>query len=159
MRDFEIKNIKFSKKPISIPVDYRPVYKIAQIVMILSITCIGNKSSLLKLHLLSWALKDDKNKDEVLELIKSNYDTDIAVWGIEPALNRALLFCISENICIMENGKYLLTEKGTDFFKLIVKAEVFVEEFEFLNFVGKRKITDNRIESISNKWSLFNVKN
>lgn len=47
MRDFEIKNIKFSKKPISIPVDYRPVYKIAQIVMILSITCIGNKSSLL----------------------------------------------------------------------------------------------------------------
>lgn len=159
MSDFEIKNIKFSKKPISIPVDYRPVYKIAQIVMILSITCIGNKSSLLKLHLLSWALKDDKNKDEVLELIKSNYDTDIAVWGIEPALNRALLFCISENICTMESGKYLLTEKGADFFKLIVGAEVFVEEFEFLNFVGKRKITDNRIESISNKWSLFNVKN
>ena len=59
----------------------------------------------------------------------------------------------------MENGKYLLTEKGAEFFKLIVKAEVFVEEFEFLNFVGKRKITDNRIESISNKWSLFNVKN
>lgn len=159
MRDFEIKNIKFSKKPISIPVDYRPIYKIAQIVMILSITCTGNKSSLLKLHLLSWALKDDKNKDEVLELIKSNYDTDIAVWGIEPALNRALLFCISENICTMENGKYLLTENGTDFFKLIVNAEVFIEEFEFLNFVGKRKITDNRIESISKKWSLFNVKN
>lgn len=159
MRNSEIKNIKFSKKPISIPVDYRPIYKIAQIVMILSINCIGNKSSLLKLHLLSWALKDDKNKDEVLELIKSNYDKDIAVWGIEPALNRALLFCISENICIIENGKYLLTEKGTGFFKLIVNAEVFIEEFEFLNFVGKRKITDNRIESISNKWSLFNVKN
>ncbi|WP_337968937.1 hypothetical protein [uncultured Flavobacterium sp.] len=159
MRDFEIKDIKFSKKPISIPVDYRPMYKIAQIVMILSITCIGNKSSLLKLHLLSWALKDDKNKDEVLELIRNNYEIDIAVWGIEPALNRALLFCISENICIIENGKYILTKKGEDFFKVIVKAEVFKEEFEFLNFVGKRKITDNRIESISNKWSLFNVKN
>ncbi|MEO4005274.1 hypothetical protein [Flavobacterium sp. CAU 1735] len=159
MRDSEIKDIKFSKKPISIPVDYRPVYKIAQVVMILSITCTGNKCSLLKLHLLSWALKDDKNKDEVLELIKNNYNADITVWGIEPALNRALLFCIAENICIMESGKYLLTKKGEFFFKLIVKAEVFKEEFEFLNFVGKRKITDNRIESISNKWSLFNVKN
>lgn len=159
MKDFEIKNIKFSKKPISIPVDYRPMYKIAQIVMILSITCIANKCSLLKLHLLSWALKDDENKDKVLELIKNNYEPDIAVWGIEPALNRALLFCVAEGICIIEHGKYLLTKKGEEFFKLIVKADVFKEEFTFLNFVGKRKITDNRIESISNKWSLFNVKN
>lgn len=159
MKDFEIKNIKFSKKPISIPVDYRPMYKIAQIVMILSITCIGNKCSLLKLHLLSWALKDDENKDKVLELIKNNYEPDIAVWGIEPALNRALLFCAAEGICIIEHGKYLLTKKGEEFFKLIVKADIFKEEFVFLNFVGKRKITDNRIASISNKWSLFNVKN
>jgi hypothetical protein len=159
MRDFDIKNIKFSKKPISIPADYRPMYKIAQIVIMLSTTCIGNKSSLLKLHLLSWALKDDKNKDQVLELIKNNYDIDIAVWGIEPALNRALLFCVSENICIIESGKYLLTKKGEEFFKLIVKEDIFKEEFEFLKFVGKKKITDNRIESISNKWSLFNVKN
>jgi len=159
MKDFEIKDLKFSKKPISIPVDYRPMYKISQIVMILSITCIGNKSSLLKLHLLSWALKDYKNKDEVLELIKNNYDTDIAVWGIEPALNRALLFCVSENICTIESGKYLLTKKGEEFFKLIIKADVFKEEFDFLKFIGKKKITDNRIKSISNKWSLFNVKN
>lgn len=159
MKDSEIKNIKFSKKPISIPVDYRPMYKIGQIVMILSITCIGNKCSLLKLHLLSWALKADENKDKVLELIKNNYEPDIAVWGIEPALNRALLLCVAEGICIIEHGKYLLTKKGEEFFKLIVKADVFKEEFIFLNFVGKRKITDNRIESISNKWSLFNVKN
>ncbi|WP_295093560.1 hypothetical protein [uncultured Flavobacterium sp.] len=159
MSDFEIKSLKFSKRPISIPADYRPMYKIAQIVMILSITCTGSKSSLLKLHLLSWALKNDKNKDEVLELIKNNYVEEMTVWGIEPALNRALLFCVAEDICKIEGGKYLLTEKGKSFFKLIKKNNVFNEELEFLNFVGKRTITDNRIESISNKWSLFNVEN
>ena len=159
MSDFEIKNLQFSKKPIPIPVDYRPMYKISQIVMILSITCIGNKSSLLKLHLLNWALKNDKNKDEVLELIKDNYTSVMTVWGIEPALNRALLFCVAEDICIIEHGKYSLTQKGEAFFKLIIDNDVFKEELEFLNFIGKRKITDNRIDSISNKWSLFNVKN
>lgn len=127
--------------------------------MILSIICIGNKFSLLKLYLLSWVLKNDKNKDEVLELIKNNYVEEMIVWGIEFVFNRVLLFCVVEDICKIEGGKYLLIEKGKGFFKFIKKNDVFNEEFEFLNFVGKRKIMDNRIEFILNKWLLFNVEN
>ncbi len=156
----QIKNVQFSKKPIPIPVDYRPTYKIAHIVLILKLTCIGNKSSLLKLHLMNWALKNDNHKDQIINLINSNYNTDITVWGIEPAMNRALVFCVAENLCTMEGGKYKLTEKGDRFYtSIIVDKELFADEREFLTYIGKTKITEHRIETIANKWTLFNVKN
>jgi len=160
MKESDIQNLRFSKKPISIPADYRPIYKIAQIVLILKLTGTAGKASLLKLHLLNWAMKNDKNKDEIIHFIRSNYLSEITVWGIEPAMNRALLLCIAEGICSIENGKYKLEEKGNDFYKLLYNdSELFLEEKEFLTFVGKRHITDARIDSISQKWTLFNVKN
>src|SRR6476660_2368019 len=104
MRESNIQNLRFSKKPISIPPDYRPMFKIAEIVLILKLTGTNAKASLLKLHLLNWAMKNDKNKDEVIQFIRSNYASEITVWGIEPAMNRALLFCIAEGICSIEHG-------------------------------------------------------
>lgn len=56
-----ITKISFVKRPISIPPDYRPMFKVAQIVMILGYCCRSNRSSLLKLHLFSWALKSEGN--------------------------------------------------------------------------------------------------
>lgn len=160
MRKSDIKILRFSKKPISLPPDYRPMFKIAQIVLILKLTGTGGKASLLKLHLLNWAMKNDKNKDEVLNFVRSNYTSEITVWGIEPALNRALLYCIAENICSVEHGKYKLEDKGEIFFKqLSADKELFSVEKEFLSYIGKRHFTDARIDSISQKWTLFNVKN
>ncbi len=159
MEDF-IKKISFSKKPISIPADYRPLYKIAQIVTILKLTCRGESANLLKLHLFSWALKSEKNRNELWNYVKSNFQTDFSVWGIEPTLNRALQIAVAEKICTYSNGKYILTLKGNEYYNLFSKDdEILSVEKEFLNRIGKSKITDNRLKQLSNKWTLFNVKN
>jgi len=156
MEDVRIKNLSFTKRPISIPADYRPMYKIAKIVLILKNCCRSECSDLLKSHLFSWALKSQRNMDKLKEYVTNNFTTEFSVWGIEPALNRALQFAVAEKICELVDGKkYQLTEKGNKFFDLINKDdELFVEEKAFLKFIGKNKITDKRLQTMSKQWSL-----
>jgi len=145
--------ITFSKKPISIPPEYRPSYTIGLIVLILKICCQSSKSSLLKLHLINWALKSDENRNSLKKFVLSNYTESSKTWGIEPSLNRALNYSVHEGICSISDGKYQLEEKGEVFYqKIIEDSEYLNEEIDFLKFLGKRKITDNRIDSIYKKW-------
>ncbi len=160
-QDLIIKKLTFTQRPIPIPADYRPMYKIALLVLILRLCCRAETSTLLKLHLFSWAIASDKNSKKVLDFVKSNFQTDFSIWGIEPALNRALQFAIADNICEVVNGKtYKLTEKGFKFYELINgDKELFDKEKIFLNFIGKSKITDSRINSMSKQWSVNYVEN
>jgi hypothetical protein len=161
MKELLIKKLLFNKRPIPLPVEYRPMYKIALIVMILKYCCRAETSNLLKLHLLSWSLVSEKNMKELRNYITSNFQTDFSVWGIEPALNRALQLAVAENICDIINGKnYILTEKGNKFFEMIkADKELFEIEKFFLTFIGKNHITENRIKAMTQKWNLFYVEN
>lgn len=160
-KDLIIKKLSFTQRPIPIPADYRPMYKIALIVIILRLCCRAETSNLLKLHLFSWALSSDKNLSKLREYVTSNFQSDFSVWGIEPALNRALQLAIAENICEVVGGKnYKLTEKGFRFYEMINgDRELFEKEKVFLNFIGKSKITDNRINAMSKQWTIDYVEN
>ena len=150
--------ITFTKKPISIPPEYRPSYMIGLIVLILKICCQSSKSSLLKLHLINWALKSNENKNSLKKFVLSNYTESSKTWGIEPSLNRALNYSVHEGVCSIIDGKYQLQEKGEVFYQKIIKnTEYLKEEMDFLNFLGKRKITDNRIDLIYKKWKNQNA--
>ena len=161
MEELLIKKLSFTKRPIPLPAEYRPMYKIALIAMILKYCCRGETSNLLKLHLFSWALASEKNMKELQDYVTSNFTTDFSVWGIEPALNRALQLAVAENICDVINGKnYKLTEKGSKFFEMIKgDPQLFDIEKIFLTFIGKNQITDNRITKMTQKWNLFYVEN
>jgi len=133
------------------------LYKIAQICLILKYTCVGNKSSLLKLHLLSWTFKSIENRKTLLQFIKSNYETDLSVWGIEPTLNRALHIAVAEKYCSYLKGKYILEEKGLIFTSKIEEdIEILKDEIVLLKTIGKKSITEDRLQILSNKWKLFN---
>jgi hypothetical protein len=162
MEELFIKKLSFSKRPIPIPADYRPMYKIALIVLILKICCRSNKASLLKLHLFSWALTSKKHSKLLIDFVDSNFQGEFSVWGIEPALNRALQLATAEKICELSDGKnYKLTdEKGIKFYDMLMAdKELLVDEKSFLNTIGKNIITDTRINSMTRQWSLFYVEN
>lgn len=157
MSDFTIKNITFSKRPISIPPDYRPAYKIAQICLILKYSCIGEKSSLLKFHLISWAFKSIENRRTLLTFITDPKHSDLSVWGIEPTLNRALHIAVADNFCSYQNANYKLEEKGFEFAKKIEEVgDILADEIALLKQIGKRGITEKSILDLTNKWTLFN---
>jgi hypothetical protein len=162
MDDLIIKKLSFTKRPIPIPADYRPMYKIALIVLVLKLCSRANKASLLKLHLFSWALTSKKHSFLLKAYIDNNFRGEFSVWGIEPALNRALQLATAEKICELSDGKnYVLTpDKGTQFFNMIMAdKELLVDEKAFLNAIGKNTITDSRINTMTKQWSLFYVEN
>lgn len=161
MEELIIKKLSFTQRPIPLPVEYRPMYKIALIVLVLKLCCRGETSNLIKLHLFSWAFTSKKNMKELQDYVASNFKTDFSVWGIEPALNRALQLAVAENICEILHGKnYKLTEKGNKFFEMIEQdSQLFDVEKSFLAFIGKNQITDNRINLMTDKWNLFYAEN
>ncbi len=162
MEDLFIKKLSFTKRPIPIPADYRPMYKIAIIVLILKLCCRSDKASLLKLHLFSWALASKKHTALLADYISKNFVGEFSVWGIEPALNRALQLATAEKICDIVDGKnyQLSTEKGLQFFNMIMSDnELLVDEKAFLRSLGKNTITDSRINTMTKQWSLFYVEN
>jgi hypothetical protein len=161
MEELQTARLSFTKKPIPLPAEYRPMYKIALIVMTLKYCCRSETSSLLKLHLFSWALTSEKNMKELRDYVINNYSSDFSIWGIEPALNRALQLAIAETICEVVKGKcYRLTEKGNRFFEMLNADDtLFAIEKSFLSFIGKGSITDTRINAMTKKWNLFYVEN
>ncbi len=157
MSDYFIKNITFAKKPISLPADYRPAYKIAQICLILKYACIGEKSSLLKFHLISWAFKSIENRQTLLSFISNPKSSDLSVWGIEPTLNRALHIAVADKFCSYENANYQLENKGLEFTKKIEDdGDILIDEIALLKQIGKRGVTEKSIQDLTNKWTLFN---
>lgn len=157
MSDYTIKNITFSKKPISLPVDYRPAYKIAQICLILKYACVGEKSSLLKLHLISWAFKSIENRQTILTFITDPKNSDLSVWGIEPTLNRALHIAVADGFCSYKNANYNLENRGLEFTNKIEQdGDILIDEIALLKQIGKKGITEKLIQDLTNKWTLLN---
>jgi len=95
------------------------------------------------------------------DYINSNFQTEMSVWGIEPALNRGLQLAVADGICEIIDGKsYKLTEKGLKFYEIINEdIDLFSIEKSFLSFIGKSKITDTRINAMTKQWNLFYVEN
>lgn len=144
--------IKFSKKPIPLPAEYRPMYQIAILTMVLKYCCRANTSSLQKLHLFSWCLSSEKNKTALKYLIENNYKTQIPHWTIDPAINRAISLAIADGICeLTKNKKYKLTSIGLELVNKIDKDyDLFFNEKIYLNFIGKQ-LTDEIVDKLMTK--------
>lgn len=141
--------IKFSKKPIPLPAEYRPMYQIAILTMVLKYCCRANTSSLHKLHLFSWCLYSEKNKTSLKYLIENKYRTQIPHWTVDPAVNRALSLAIADGICELTNsGKYKLTPIGMELVnKIDTDYDLFCGEKMYLNCIGKQ-LTDEIVDKL-----------
>lgn len=148
-----INHLSFTKRAIPIPADYRPLFKIGHILLILSLSCRGNKSSLMRLHFFCWAIKSEGNMSTVNDWIKNNFNKDFHIWGIEPTVNRAIVFAAAEQLIEDSGGDYSLTSKGENLSKLIQKDKLlFPSEKAFLVGVGKNTITELRIKELMSKF-------
>jgi hypothetical protein len=142
----------FRKRALPLPADYRPMYKIGLICLVLDLASTGGKSSLSRLHFFVWALKSAKNRKFIQDVIDLGGRDDIVTWGVEPALNKALLFGVSEGLFDTRGDKYLLSDKGTQFAKIIKKdSGLFVNEKLFLSKIGKRAVTEGFMDELTSK--------
>lgn len=143
--------ISFHRKPMPILAEYRPLYKITQVLLILYLCSRGKKSSLIKLHLFSWVMKDDKRKSILLASANKNKIL-FGVWGVDPSVNYAIQYSLGEGLLERVGVSYKLSKKGESFISEINEGDVISGEYLFLKSLGLR-VTEGMVDEIVEAWS------
>jgi hypothetical protein len=144
-------SLKFERRPAPVFPEHRPLYKIGQLVLTLSLACNGAKSSLTKLHLFNWALKDERRWEPLLAAVDSRV-LNVTAWGFDPALAIALRFALGERLVEETKTGYKLTDEGRSFAKeLLADLEIFGDEKRLFQRVGK-KITEEMVDVVAKGW-------
>lgn len=148
--------IIFDSKPDAVPYNYRISYKLAQICLILAMSCRGRSGcSLVKLHIMSSALNTKDDMDTLKKYVdeKSSY----ILVRFDPAINRAVKYAIADNLIFqLGNGSLRLSEKGKLLVKAIKEDELMIKEKEYLSKIGNR-LTSQKIENLISAWRYSNV--
>jgi hypothetical protein len=143
--------LTFNRKPMPILAEHRPLYKITQLLMVLGLASRGKKSSLIRLHLFSWVLKDPKRKAVLLESVNRSKIL-FGVWGIDPAVNYSLQYALAEGMVERSGVSYKLTVKGAGFVSKVSENKIFEVESDYLKLLGI-SVTESMVQSIVEGWA------
>lgn len=143
--------MKFIQRPAPVFVEHRPIYKIGQILLILYLSSRGFKSSLTRLQLFNWLIKERVRKDKVILSIKNN-KLDVYAWGFDPALTIALRYAIAEKLIDEDVDTFKLTNKGIEYCMRILEDETLFEEEKAFLQVVKKSITEKIVDSATKGW-------
>lgn len=152
-------NIIFDAKPDAIPYNYRISYKVSQLCLIMRLCCMQGNCSLIKLHMISFALYTKKDMDKLLSFANQEL-TAIPIVRFDPAVNKALTYAVSYGLVGQQKtGNYKLTDKGQNLADRIKLAgDLMVIEIEFLSELSK-KLTEKRIQELTEIWRYKNAEN
>lgn len=142
--------LSFHRRPMPIFSEYRPMYKMSLILLVLLLSSRSGKSSFIRLHLFNWALKDDKRKDLLLKSSKDK-SLDLNIWGFDPSLNIAVQFALAEKLVERDGGSIMMTSLGKEYTKKLFEMEIMKDEASFLVLLGKG-ITESMVSQASESW-------
>lgn len=139
----------FRQQPVSLPGDLRPVWRISVLMLLLRKCCTGGKSSLRRLHVLSWAVRSSEASTMLLNAIDGEIPPDAVIVRIEPALNRAVDFAIGEGL--LRRGtkdRVELTPEGRELAESILADKlVLAREKRFADEV-RYSVTEGFVKSM-----------
>lgn len=134
---------RFKRRAAELPPDLRPDWRIATILLLLKRCCRGGKSSLLRLHVLNWAIRSKHGQAAALAFVDGNLAADAVLVRYEPALNRALAFATAEGLVQHVGGRIVLGEKGKTLAAQIDGEQGLMErEKVFVKTLGLRLTED-----------------
>lgn len=143
--------LRFERRPSPVLAEHRPMYKIGQVLLILSLASRGGKSSLPRLQLFNWAMKSAKRQQQLVLAVGEKV-LQVPAWGFDPALAIAVRFAIAEGLVLENSTGYEISEAGEFFVKVILKdTDLFERERSFLSAVGKG-LTEGMVEATASGW-------
>ena len=145
------RRLRFERRPAPVMAEHRPMYKIGQVLLILSIASRGKKSSLPRLQLFNWALKSPKRQKNLLSAIEGRA-LHVPAWGFDPALAIAVRIAIAEGLVFQNSTGYEASEPGDRFVREILQeTDLFGSERLFLSAIGKG-LTEGMVEATASGW-------
>jgi len=143
----------FIERPDTTPADFRPLWRMALLVLILD-KCWGQRASIGQVHVLNWAIRTKQSRDAFLSFQKGSVSYERAIVRFEPSLNRAIDFAFGEGLIRKRaNDVIEMTIKGRAWAdKILNSPELLSEERGFLTGI-KGKITQQTADAVLN-WEL-----
>lgn len=153
-----VSGVEFTDRADAVPYNYRISYKIAQLCLIISKTCRrGGGCSILKLHLISIALKSRTDMDSLIAFSDNKLYEPLPV-RFDPSINRAINYGLADGFLAQQvDGKYKLTDNGKHFASVIDSdSELMIREKELLSLIGS-KLSEGRIKELMSTWRYSNA--
>jgi hypothetical protein len=140
---------RFTARPIAIPPDLRPIWRMTILVLFLHRCCRHGKSSLKKLHVLNWAIRHPASRQTLLDVLGGRALPDRAIVRFDPALNRALDLAKGEKLVEQVSGdRFQITAKGQQLAEEAMSdPECLTSEKWFMSEVASQvtEVTINRL--------------
>jgi hypothetical protein len=136
----KITKLTFRERPISIPAELRPMWKITCMLLVLKLNCYGEKSSLSKLQLFNWGMFSESAMNRLITYSREKSDGALPdVVPLDPSLNRAIALALGDGLVVLDKaGKIKLSEKGNTLVHWILDdPDVLHHEKEVLAMIGK----------------------
>jgi len=134
----------FRRRPVSIPADLRPAWRIGLIILLLKKCCRQGKTSLTRLHVLSWGFISPEGHSQLYAAATGRLAPDSLVIRFEPFLLQAVDYAVGEGIIRRDGGgKVELTETGVRLAEQLEDDEsAYVAEKAFMSTLGTRVSED-----------------
>ncbi len=155
---FEYTDIVFNAKPDAVPYNCRISYKVSQLCLIMRLCGRGDVCSLVKLHMISYALISRKNMKQLIEFAEGTGSMPIVRF--DPSVNKALMYAIAYGLVEQQQtAKYKLTNRGHQLAEQIKLAgDLMVIEIDNLNTLAK-KLTETKVNEIVEMWRTKDAEN
>lgn len=146
--------ISIKDRPMPVPLFYQPIFKEIMILAILKFgTNRNNKATINKIHLYSWALRDDRHY-KVLNDIKNKKRTTLVPWAYEPAIEKILILAIVDKYCKKDTAGdktyFVLTEEGDIFLAYVLRNNMFGSYIQRIKSLGN--ISEAALIKANNNW-------
>ncbi|WP_145283554.1 hypothetical protein [Rosistilla oblonga] len=103
----------FRQRPVSLPADLRPAWRIGLILLLLKKCCRQRRTSLTRLHVLSWGFVSPEGRSQLVAAATGTLSPDSLVIRFEPFLLQAVDYGIGEGLVRRHGGGTIeLTETG-----------------------------------------------
>lgn len=135
-------------RPYPIPIELRPVWRIALIVLSIHIVS-GDKKYIgaKKLNILIWMVIR-KSLWHEYERYLIEEKGPIPLVSVDTATYRAVEMSIAKELIKLGDGRVYLTDTGVELSKTLTENHIMGEEAEFLNNVGK-KLTEVKVRLLT----------
>lgn len=139
----------FRRRPVAIPGDLRPAWRIGLLVLLLNNCCRSSRTSLARLHVLGWGIRTKENQRKLKAAIAGNLTPDSLIVRFDPFLNRALDFANGEGlVCRHEGSKIELTLSGKKLAEELAQEEtVYTDEKRFIHSI-RQGVTEGLVKQM-----------
>ena len=139
---------RISDRPYPVPIEMRPLWRIALILIAISAVGGSNKYlDLKKVNTLVWMLIR-KNRWVEYENFLAGNTNELPLVSVDTATYRAVEFAIAKDFVSLDRGRLHLREQGEELVNILDANDIMDAERDFLQTNGRR-LTEKKVKELT----------